>query len=124
MTSKLGVAVVLLLGPLAGPALAQERVWLHVRADTRGVPGGQVSRFTAFATTDEAGSRPAVVAEICVRGIGHRVEERCAQDRSTIELEERAEGLPGVGSRCVRAEGRATWKGVPLRAATSEVCPR
>jgi hypothetical protein len=107
-------------GPVA-PAEAQS-VWLHARVDTQGSPGQQVSRFRAFATSDQAGLNPVAVPTICVKGIAHRTDERCAQNASEVILEERRVGLPGVGALCVEAQATAVASVGPLTA-NARACP-
>ena len=112
------------LGAVLGPAGAAraESVWLHARVDTRGEPGAQVSRFWAFTTSDEAGTRRVPVARLCVSGTAHRTQERCAENVSEVLVEERTTGLPGVGDRCVETLATATWSQKPLTA-TARACP-
>jgi hypothetical protein len=106
----------------AGPTRAQGTVWVHVAAETRGSTGEQVSTFRAFTTADEAGTRRIRVSRLCVKGIAHRVEERCAENAEEVELVERTTGLPGVGSLCVEAIASVESNVGPL-SATARACP-
>jgi hypothetical protein len=106
----------------AEPAGAQETVWVHVAAETRGLTGEQVSTFRAFTTADEAGARRIPVTRLCVKGIGHRVQERCVENAEAVEVVEHTTGLPGVGSLCVEAIASAESNVGPL-SATARACP-
>lgn len=116
-----GVLTGLLLG-WTGAAEAQETAWIHVSVSTQGAVGEQISTFRAFTTSDEAGTRRISVARLCVKGIAHRVDERCVDNAESVELVERTTGLPGVGSLCVQAVGSAESKAGPL-SATARACP-
>jgi hypothetical protein len=116
-----GVVAGVLLG-WAGVAGAQETAWIHVSVSTQGAAGEQISTFRAYTTSDEAGTRRIPVARLCVKGIAHRVEERCVENTESVELVERTTGLPGVGSLCVEAVGSAESKAGPL-SATARACP-
>lgn len=118
----LAAACALALAAGAATRALAETAHIHVKVETRGAPGEQVSRFFAFTTTDEAGTERLVVSRICVRGVGHQVEERCEENGSSVEVVERTLGLPGVGSRCVEAIASAVWKTIPL-SATARACP-
>jgi hypothetical protein len=118
----MGIGIVVLGVALAPGPAAAETVWVHARVDTRGEAGAQVSRFWAFTTSDEGGTRRVAVARLCVLGTAHRTQERCAENASEIELEERATGLPGLGNRCVETLATATWGQRPLTA-TARACP-
>lgn len=120
-TVVIGAAV---LGAALSPsgAAQAETVWVHARVDTRGEPGAQVSRFWAFTTSDEAGIQRVAVARLCVLGTAHRTQERCAENVSEVEIEERTTGLPGLGNRCVETLATATWSQRPLTA-TARACP-
>ena len=106
----------------SGVAAAQNTAWIHVSVDTRGASGQQVSTFRAFTTSDEAGTQRIAVDRICVKGIAHRVEEKCAENADSVELVERTTGLPGVGNLCVEAVASAESKVGPL-SATARACP-
>jgi hypothetical protein len=106
----------------SGVAAAQGTAWLHVAVETRGVSGEQVSTFRAFTTSDEAGAQRITVDRICVKGIAHRIEERCTENADSVELVERTTGLPGVGNLCVEAVASAESKVGPL-SATARACP-
>jgi hypothetical protein len=101
---------------------AQGTAWLHVTVETRGASGEQVSTFRAFTTSDQAGTQRIPVDRLCVKGIAHRVEERCVESTDAVELVERTTGLPGVGSLCVEAVASAVSKVGPL-SATARACP-
>ena len=101
---------------------AQETAWIHVSVSTQGATGEQTSTFRAFTTSDEAGARRIPVARLCVKGIAHRVDEKCVENADSVELVERTTGLPGVGSLCVQAVGSAESKAGPLTA-TARACP-
>jgi len=101
---------------------AQGTAWIHVTVETRGAAGEQISTFRAFTTSDQAGTRRIPVDRLCVKGIAHRVEERCAEHTDAVELVERTTGLPGVGSLCVEAVASAESKVGPL-SATARACP-
>jgi hypothetical protein len=117
------LAVLLLLAPAGTEtAVAQETAWIHVTVETRGATGEQVSTFRAYTTSDQAGARRIPVARLCVKGIAHRVEERCVENMDSVELVERTTGLPGVGSLCVEAVASAESKVGPL-SATARACP-
>jgi hypothetical protein len=116
-----GVLVGLLLG-WSGMAGAQGTAWIHVTVETRGAPGEQVSTFRAFTTSDQGGTQRIPVDRLCVKGIAHRVEERCVDNAASVELVERTIGLPGVGSLCVQAVASAESKVGPL-SATARACP-
>ena len=117
------VVLALLAGPAAGLALAQgQTVRLHVKVETRGGTGEQVSRFWAFTTRDEAGTDRMPVSRLCVTGVGHQSQQKCAENADQVEVEERATGLPGVGNKCVEAQATATWESVPVNA-SARACP-
>jgi hypothetical protein len=115
------VLVGLILG-WTGTAFAQETAWIHVAVETRGATGEQVSTFRAFTTSDQAGTKRISVPRLCVKGIAHRVEEKCVENAESVELVERTSGLPGVGSLCVQAVASAESKVGPL-SATARACP-
>jgi hypothetical protein len=106
----------------AGAAAAQGSAWIHVSVETRGATGEQVSTFRAFTTSDEGGTQRVPVDRLCVKGIAHRVEERCVANADSVELVERTTGLPGVGSLCVEAVASAESRVGPL-SATARACP-
>ena len=106
----------------AGAANAQDSAWIHVSVETRGTTGEQVSTFRAFTTSDQAGTRRVPVDRLCVKGIAHKVDERCVANADSVELVERTTGLPGVGSLCVEAVASAESKVGPL-SATARACP-
>jgi hypothetical protein len=106
----------------AGVAGAQGTAWLHVTVETRGASGEQVSTFRAFTTSDQGGTQRITVDRLCVKGIAHRVEERCADNTDAVDLVERTIGLPGVGNLCVEAVASAESKVGPL-SATARACP-
>ena len=116
-----GVLAGLVLG-LIGMAAAQGTAWIHVTVETRGATGEQVSTFRAFTTSDQAGTQQIPIDRLCVKGIAHRVEERCVENAASVELVERTIGLPGVGSLCVEAVASAESKVGPL-SATARACP-
>jgi hypothetical protein len=116
-----GVLAGLVLGG-AGVAGAQGTAWIHVSVETRGAPGEQVSTFRAFTTSDQAGTLRIPVDRLCVKGIAHQVDERCVANADSVELVERASGLPGVGSLCVEAVASAESRVGPL-SATARACP-
>jgi hypothetical protein len=105
-----------------GVAGAQETAWIHVSVSTQGAAGEQVSTFRAFTTSDQAGTQRIPVDRLCIKGIAHRVEERCVANTEAVELVERITGLPGVGSLCVQAVASAESKVGPLTA-TARACP-
>jgi hypothetical protein len=121
---RAGVATVLggLILAWVGVAAAQNTAWIHVSVETRGTSGQQTSTFRAFTTSDEAGAQRIPVERICVKGIAHRVEEKCAANADAVELVEHTTGLPGVGSLCVEAAASAESKVGPL-SATARACP-
>lgn len=104
------------------PAGAQGTAWIHVTVDTRGTVGEQISTFRAFTTSDQAGTQRIPVDRLCIKGIAHQIEERCAVNTDAVELVERTTGLPGVGSLCVEAVASAESKVGPL-SATARACP-
>ena len=106
----------------AGVAGGQGTAWLHVTVETRGASGEQVSTFRAFTTSDQGGTQRITVDRLCVKGIAHRVEERCADNTDAVELVERTTGLPGLGNLCVEAVASAESKVGPL-SATARACP-
>jgi hypothetical protein len=106
----------------AAAAAAQNTAWIHVSVETHGSSGQQTSTFRAFTTSDEAGTQRITVDRICVKGIAHKVEEKCAQNADSVELVESTTGLPGVGSLCVEAVASAESKVGPL-SATARACP-
>jgi hypothetical protein len=116
-----GVLAGLVLG-WATTASAQGTAWIHVTVETRGVQGEQTSTFRAFTTSDQAGAQRVPVGRLCVKGIAHRVDEKCAENTDSVELVERATGLPGVGNLCVEAVASAESKVGPL-SATARACP-
>jgi hypothetical protein len=120
-TWAVGVLVGLVLG-WSGVAGAQGTAWIHVTVETRGAPGEQVSTFRAFTTSDQGGTQRIPVDRLCVKGIAHRVEERCVDNAASVELVERTLGLPGVGTLCVQAVASAESKVGPL-SATARACP-
>ena len=109
-------------GAFSGRPAGAETYWLQAFARTEGTTGQQVSYFRAFATLDQAGTQEVAVPRICVRGSGHQVQERCAEGASTVEVVERAEGLSGLGNKCVEAVATATTPVGPLTA-TARACP-
>jgi hypothetical protein len=117
-----GVTALLVALGWLGTAAAQGTAWIHVTVETRGVSGEQVSTFRAFTTSDQAGTQRIPVDRLCVKGIAHRVEERCVQNTDSVELVERTGGLPGVGTLCVEAVASADSKVGPL-SATARACP-
>jgi hypothetical protein len=121
---RAGVAAALagLVVGWAGVAAAQSTVWIHVTVETRGVSGEQTSTFRAFTTSDQAGTQRVPVDRICVKGIAHRVDEKCVTNMDSVELIEHTTGLPGVGSLCVEAVASADSKVGPL-SATARACP-
>ena len=106
----------------SGVVAAQNTAWIHVSVETRGASGQQISSFRAFTTSDEAGTQRISVDRICVKGIAHRVEEKCVNNADAVELVEQTTGLPGVGSLCVEAVASAESKVGPL-SATARACP-
>ena len=106
----------------ASVAAAQNTAWIHVSVETRGTSGQQTSTFRAFTTSDEAGTQRITVDRICVKGIAHKVEEKCTANADSVELVEQTTGLPGVGSLCVEAVASAESKVGPL-SATARACP-
>jgi hypothetical protein len=125
-TRVLGITASSILGLLLGLTLSgvaeAETARIHVRVETRGGTGEQYTRFWAYTTTDEAGQNPLTVSRLCVKGVGHRQEEKCVENASTVDLVEQATGLSGVGNKCVEAFASAMWGTVPLRAET-RACP-
>src|SRR5262245_19475553 len=105
-----------------GTAGAQRTTWRRVPAGRRGVTGEQTSTFRAFTTSDQAGTQRVSVDRLCVKGIAHRVDEKCVENTDSVELVERATGLPGVGTLCVEAVASAESKVGPL-SATARACP-
>ena len=103
-------------------AAAQGSAWIHVSVETRGATGEQVSTFRAFTTSDQGGTQRVPVDRLCVKGIAHRVDERCVANADSVELVERTTGLPGVGNLCVEAVASAESKVGPL-SATARACP-
>lgn len=101
---------------------AQGTAWIHVAVETRGAAGEQTSTFRAFTTSDQAGTQRIAVDRLCVKGIAHKVEERCVANADSVELVERTMGLPGVGNLCVEAVASAESKVGPL-SATARACP-
>jgi hypothetical protein len=116
-----GVAAVVILA-WTGVAAAQNTAWIHVSVETRGTSGAQTSTFRAFTTSDEAGTQRIPVSRICVKGIAHKVEEKCTENADSIELVEHTTGLSGLGSLCVEAVASAESKVGPL-SATARACP-
>jgi hypothetical protein len=120
------VVVAMMLVGLAlgwtGLAAAQNTAWIHVAVETRGAAGEQTSTFRAFTTADQAGTQRIAVDRICVKGIAHQVEEKCAANTDSVELVERTTGLAGVGTLCVEAVASADSKVGPL-SATARACP-
>ncbi len=106
----------------AGTADAQGTAWIQVTVDTKTAMGEQTSTFRAFTTSDQAGAQRMAVDRICVKGIGHRVEERCLDNADSVELTEQVSGLPGMGNLCVEAVATANTKVGPL-SATARACP-
>jgi len=120
--TMLAVVLAALLLGWTGTAGAQNTTWIHVTAETRGVTGEQTSTFRAFTTSDQAGTQRVSVDRLCVKGIAHRVDEKCAENTDSVELVERTTGLPGVGTLCVEAVASAESKVGPL-SATARACP-
>jgi hypothetical protein len=118
----LAALVIAGVGALGGRPGGAETYWLQAYARTEGAAGQQVSSFRAVATLDQAGTQEVAVSRICVRGIGHQVQERCVEGESSVEVVERAIGLPGVGNRCVETLATATTPAGPLTA-TARACP-
>ena len=116
-----GVAAGVILA-WTGMAAAQNTAWIHVSVETHGKSGEQTSTFRAFTTSDEAGTQRIPVSRICVKGIAHKVEEKCTENADSIELVEYTTGLPGLGSLCVEAVASAESKVGPL-SATARACP-
>ena len=96
--------------------------WLQASARTEGAPGQQLSYFRAFTTLDQAGTLEVPVPRICVRAVGHEVQERCAENVSSVELVERVQGLVGIGDRCVETLASANTSEGALTA-TARACP-
>jgi hypothetical protein len=117
----IAMALAVVLGAVSG-ARAQGGSWVHASVETRGAPGEQITTFRAVTTTDQAGTQRAPVARLCVKGIAHRVQERCEENTAAVELVERTIGLPGVGDLCVEAIASATSAVGPLTA-TARACP-
>jgi hypothetical protein len=122
MAAALAMPTVVLVLGWAEMAAAQGTAWIHVTVETRGAAGEQVSTFRAFTTSDQAGTQRIPVDRLCVKGIAHRVDERCVANTDSVELVERTTGLPGVGSLCVEAVASAESKVGPL-SATARACP-
>ena len=120
--TRVTVALTVLVLGWTGVAGAQGTAWLHVTVETRGASGEQVSTFRAFTTSDQGGTQRIAVDRLCVKGIAHKIEERCAESMDAVELIERTTGLPGVGSLCVEAVASAVSKAGPL-SATARACP-
>ena len=116
------LAILVLSGGWTETAGAQGTAWIHVSVETRGAVGEQVSTFRAFTTSDQPGTQRIVVDRLCVKGIAHRVEERCVANADSVELVERTTGLPGMGILCVEAVASAESKVGPL-SATARACP-
>lgn len=125
MTWARGVGGLVLAGlalAWAGIADAQGTAWIQVTVDTKTATGEQTSTFRAFTTSDQAGTQRIAVDRICVKGIGHRVEERCLDNADSVEVVEQVSGLPGMGNLCVEAVATADTKVGPL-SATARACP-
>lgn len=106
----------------ATTAPAQDSVWIHATVDTRSAPGEQVSTFRAYTSTDQPGTNRVPVTRLCVKGIGHQVQEKCEDNVAAVELVERQTGLPGLGSLCVEAVASAETRVGPL-STTARACP-
>jgi len=106
----------------ATPARAQDSVWIHATVDTKSAPGEQVSTFRAYTSTDQPGSNRVPVTRLCVKGIGHQVQEKCEDNAAAVELVERQTGLPGLGSLCVEAVASAQTRVGPL-STNARACP-
>jgi hypothetical protein len=117
----LALAATGLPGLALSPAGA-ETVWLQATAQTEGAPGQQRSLFRAFTTVDQAGTQEVAVPRICVRGVGHEVKERCADNVSSVEVMESVQGLVGTGDRCVETLASAETPTGTLTA-TARACP-
>ena len=102
--------------------LREATAWLQASARTEGAPGQQLSYFRAFTTLDQAGTLEVPVPRICVRAVGHEVQERCAENVSSVELVERVQGLVGIGDRCVETLASANTSEGALTA-TARACP-
>lgn len=120
MAALVGAGVVL---GATGAVRAQSTTWIHASVETRGAPGEQVSTFRAHTSTDQAGIQRVAVTRLCVKGIGHQVQERCLDNASSVELVERTVGLPGIGNLCVEAVASAESAVGPL-SATARACPQ
>jgi hypothetical protein len=110
------------IGVADAQGTAQGSAWIHVNVETRGATGEQVSTFRAFTTSDQAGTQRIPVDRLCVKGIAHKVDERCVANADAVELVERTTGLPGLGNLCVEAVASAESKVGPL-SATARACP-
>jgi hypothetical protein len=99
-----------------------ESIWVHAKVEIQSTTGEQITRFRAFSTSDEAGTTRVNASRLCVKGIAYRVQEKCEENTSSIELVERTTDLPGLGSKC--GEVTATAAGVTAQAqASARACP-
>lgn len=121
-TAVTRVALGVLLGLAPASVAGAETAWIHASVETQGSVGGQVTTFRGFTTSDQAGTTRIPVSRLCIKGMAHKVQDKCEDNVSSIELVEQATGLPGVGSLCVEALATATWKTIPLTA-TARACP-
>ena len=117
-----GIAVGTLLGLASAGVAGAETAWIHASVETQGSVGEQVTTFRAFTTSDQAGTTRIPVSRLCIKGMAHKVQEKCEENVSSIELVEQTTGLPAVGSLCVEALATGTWKTIPLTA-TARACP-
>jgi hypothetical protein len=62
------------------------------------------------------------VAKVCVKGIGHQIQEKCEANAAFVEVVEHAVGLSGMSSLCVEAVASGESPVGPL-STTARACP-
>lgn len=118
-----GAWVAGILGGLFLAAVAHgETVWVHTKVEIDTSTGEQTTRFVAYSTSDEAGTKRMTATRLCVKGVAYQVQEKCEENVSSVELVERTTGLPGLGTKCGEAAATAT-SGTARARATARACP-
>jgi len=122
--TSLGVmSLGLVLGGLGwSPVAEAETIWVHTKVEIDTSTGEQTTRFMAFSTSEEAGTKRVPASQLCIKGVAYRVQEKCEDNVSSIELVERTTGLPGLGIKCGESTATATLGSARARA-TARACP-
>jgi hypothetical protein len=116
------IVLCLVLGALGVSIAHAETIWVHTKVEIDTSTGEQTTRFMAFATSDEAGTRRLTASQLCIKGVAYRSQEKCEENISSLELVERTTGLPGLGTKCGESTATATLGSARARA-TARACP-